>query len=103
MLSNEFLAVAMSAAPELVERALGILKGEGPQWVNKCEPFVTASSVSKMTGISRSTLWRWKLSGHVLGGRKRYRMGEVLAYLESPAFKALAASISTVQKGVKSK
>jgi predicted DNA-binding transcriptional regulator AlpA len=102
MLSNEFLAVAMAAAPELVERALRVLKGEGSQGATKCEPFVTASSVSRLTGISRSTLWRWKLPGHVLGGRKRYRMGEVLAYLESPAFKALAASISTVQKGVKS-
>ena len=41
-------------------------------------------------GIPR---WRWGVPGHELGGRRRFRLSEVVAYLESDAFKRRAVEL----------
>lgn len=100
MLSNEFLAAAMSATPARLTEALAVLKGDNrPTTASQLtvrEPFVTLEALSKITGIGRITLWRYNVPGHKHAGRMRYRASEVLAYLESPEFqqtvKALRAN-----------
>jgi len=87
MLSNEFLAAAMSAPSDRLTQAFRILRGEEVTPATPVERFMTASEVSRLTGLSRTTLWRWNVPGHELAGKPRYRMSEVMAYLDSPAFK----------------
>jgi len=55
----------------------------------------------KMLGVSAISLWRWKVPGHELGGRRRFRVSEVLAYLESPEFKAIAEALKTERRELK--
>jgi predicted DNA-binding transcriptional regulator AlpA len=87
-LSTEFLAAAMAATPARLTEAMAVLKGENrpaPQPA-AYEPFVTLEALAKVTGIGRVTLWRYGVPGHIHAGRMRYRVAEVLAYLESPEF-----------------
>lgn len=90
-LNRELLPVLALASEERKADALRVLRGEpivhlprdpGP------EPFLTLRDISKRTGVSTCSLWRWKVPGHELGGRRRFRLSEVLAYLESDAFRA---------------
>jgi len=87
MLSNEFLAAAMAAPTDRLTQAFRILRGEEVAQPPPVERFMTASEVARQTGLSRTTLWRWNVPGHVLAGKPRYRISEVMAYLDSPAFK----------------
>jgi hypothetical protein len=100
-LSAEFLAAAMAATPARLTEALAVLKGETrlspvAQSLKVHEPFVTLETLSKLTGVGRITLWRYNVPGHKHAGRMRYRVSEVLAYLDSPEFqqtvKALRAN-----------
>lgn len=98
-LSSEFLAAAMAATPEHLKEALALLKGEPrPVTVSAApvtvrEPFVTLEALSKATGIGRITLWRYNVPGHKHAGRMRYRVSEVLAYLETPEFQATVQAL----------
>jgi hypothetical protein len=100
-LSAEFLAAAMAAKPEHLKEALAVLKGmPRPASVPSAtvivrEPFVTLEALSKATGIGRITLWRYNVPGHTHAGRMRYRVSEVLAYLDSPMFKKTVQALKT--------
>jgi len=89
-ISSEFLAAAMAATPARLQEALAVLKGDNrPEQTAKpvvYEKFVTLEALSKITGISRISLWRYAIPGYRLAGRMKYRTSEVLAYLESPQF-----------------
>ena len=96
--TSDLLAAVLAATPSRTAMALRVLRGDDnvESGVKKCtlpERFVTQRELVKMLGISAISLWRWKIPGHELGGRRRFRVSEVLAYLESPQFKALAAEL----------
>lgn len=38
-------------------------------------------ALSEATGFHEVTLWRWKIPGHKIGGRRRYRLSEVQGFL----------------------
>ena len=95
-LTGELLAAMVVAPVELKEAALLLLRGEaqlataavdvkptptGP------EAYVTLKECAKRLGVSSCSLWRWGVPGHPLGGRRRFRVTEVAAYLESAAFR----------------
>ena len=93
--TSDLLAAVLAATPDRKSAALRVLRGEdrigGGEKKNALpERFVTQRELVKMLGVSAISLWRWKVPGHELGGRRRFRVSEVLAYLESPAFKSLA-------------
>ena len=92
MLSNEFLAAAMSAKPDCLAQAFRILRGEEAAPAKPIERFMTASEVARQTGLSRTTLWRWNVPSYELAGKPRYRISEVMAYLDSEAFKEVVAA-----------
>ncbi len=96
--TSDLLAAVLAATPSRTAMALRVLRGDDnvESGVKKCtlpERFVTQRELVKMLGISSISLWRWKIPGHELGGRRRFRVSEVLAYLESAQFKALAAEL----------
>ncbi len=59
---------------------------------------LTLRQLSRETGISPTTLWRYRVPKHDLGGRPRYKLSEVLAYLESDQFKRRAAALRAERK-----
>lgn len=99
-LSTEFLAAAMAAPEERLTEALSVLKGAPrPKAVERVlvrEKFMSLAQVARETGINRMTLWRYRVPGHNHHSCVRYRVSEVLAYLETPEFqrtiKALKAN-----------
>ena len=82
-------------APEQRDRAVAVLAGKnGDGAVPKpVEPYLTLREVGRRLGISPCSLWRWGVPGHAFGGRRRFRMSEVEAYLRSDAMKKRAEEL----------
>jgi len=99
-ITNELLKALVTATAEQKQEALRLLRGKStpvsPE--PRIEPYVTLREVGKRLGISPCSLWRWGVPGHQLGGRRRFRLSEVVAYLESPAFKARARELREERK-----
>jgi predicted DNA-binding transcriptional regulator AlpA len=100
-LVEEIMQVAFTAPDERKRDALRVLKGEveagDADALRRCsgqaEPYLTMRMLSKRLGISGCSLWRYGVPGHELGGRRRFRMSEVEAYLASEEFKARAEDL----------
>ena len=45
------------------------------------ERWYTLKQTSEILGFHSVSLWRWKIPGHQIGGRRRYRLSEVQAFL----------------------
>ncbi len=107
-LTNDLLAAVLAATPDRKAAALRTLRGEdgggeGAAKRTAPEPFVSQRELSRNVGISVPTLWRYRVPKHELGGRPRFRVGEVLAYLESPEFKALAEELKATRRATRTK
>ena len=106
-MTNDLLAAVLAATPDRKSAALRVLRGEdgaggGEKKNTLPERFVTQRELVKMLGVSAISLWRWKVPGHELGGRRRFRVSEVLAYLESPQFKSIAEELKAVRREMRS-
>ena len=69
--------------PDRVERAVALLEGASSQ--PNTDPLMASSSLCKRLSISSTTLWRLVQRGlpfHQVGGRKRFRMSEVMQFLD---------------------
>lgn len=100
-LTGELLAAVVAATPERKREALRVLKGEAPpvdtEIIRRCsglaEPYLSLREVGRRLGVSVCSLWRWGVPGHELGGRRRFRMSEIEAYLASDVFKKRAENL----------
>lgn len=94
-ITNEILKALITAPQKQKQEALRILRGESVTQTSEpqVEPFLTLREVSSRLGISAVSLWRWGVPGYQLGGRRRFRISEVLEYLESPEFRKRAAEL----------
>jgi excisionase family DNA binding protein len=96
---EELIHAAVNAPVALRQDALRILRGEAVNTPRlEAEPYLTLREIAKRLGISTATLWRWRVPGHELGGRPRFRLSEVEAYLQSDAFKRRVAALRAVRK-----
>lgn len=86
---DDLVRAAMSAPLEKREAALRLLQGQHP----KPEPFLTLRGLCKELGFGATTLRRWRVPSHDLGGHRRYRVGEVEAYLSSESFLRVKAAL----------
>ena len=84
----------MTAPPERREAALRLLRGGLP----KSEPLLTMRGLSRQVGYGATTLRRWKVPSHEIGGARRYRLGEVELYLQSEAFRRRVAALRAERK-----
>ncbi|MDD2459812.1 MAG: helix-turn-helix domain-containing protein [Kiritimatiellia bacterium] len=104
-LTNDLLAAVLAATPDRKSAALRALRGEvddgGPAKRVLPEPFVTQRELSRHLGLSVPTLWRYRVPKHGLGGRPRFRVSEVLAYLESPEFKVIAEELKAERRAAR--
>lgn len=97
---EELMTAAMAATPDRRREALLLLRGETPavqsgppNAVTQVEPYLRLKEVAARLGVDPSTLWRWAVPGHELGGQRRFRLSEVAAYLESDAFQRRSAAL----------
>lgn len=91
--TSDFLAALLAAPEERRAEALRVLRGDTCKDVRAApgpEPYLTLREVGRRLGVSPCSLWRWQVPGHELGGRRRFRLSEVAAYLESAEFKRRA-------------
>ena len=91
-LNGELLTLLATSSQERKVAALRVLRGEAgladpANGAVTVEPFLTLREIGRRVGVSPCSLWRWGVPGHELGGRRRFRLSEVVAYLESDAFK----------------
>jgi hypothetical protein len=100
-LTEEIMQAAFSATDDRKREALKVLRGEpsiaDAETLRRCsgqaEPFLTLQEVGRRLNVSACSLWRWACPGHQLGGRRRFRMSEVEAYLASNDFKKRAEEL----------
>ena len=55
--------------------------------------YLTRKKLAQRFKVSRTTLWRWQLPSHDLGGHALFRLSEVKSYLQSEVFKRRAAAL----------
>lgn len=97
--SLEVLVQAALAAPPLRrEAALAVLRGElvavepgGSAPV--IERYLTLRGLSRVTGFSVTSLWRWEVPSVSFGGRQRYRLSDVQKYFGSRDFERRLAGL----------
>lgn len=92
---EDIVAAAMAAPPDRREEALRLLRGELP----RSEPYVTLRGLARATGFGVTTLRRWQVPGHVIGGARRYRVSEVQEYLRSSEFKRYVSALRATRSG----
>jgi predicted DNA-binding transcriptional regulator AlpA len=95
-LTNSLLQALLTAPEERKLAALRVLRGESSKEARQgfdAEPYLTLREVGRRLGISACSLWRWGVPGHEMGGRRRFRMSEVEAYLASAAFRRRAEEL----------
>jgi hypothetical protein len=93
-LTGELLAAVVRATDERKQSALRVLRGEpgtdgrGQRAEGKRpECYVGLQEVAEFLGVSARSVWRWRVPGHKLGSRTRFRLSEVAAYLETKEFR----------------
>jgi len=86
---EEIVQAAMVAPADKRETALRLLQGTLP----KPEPYLTLRDLGRQLGFGTSTLRRWQVPGHDLGGCQRYRLTEVEAYLQTETFQRRQAAL----------
>lgn len=97
-LTSEVLQALLHATDEQKQSALRALRGEQTEIEPTVEPYLTLKQVAAKLNLHPSTLWRWDVPKHSLGGRPRFLLSEIGAYLESDEFKRKAARFRTDRK-----
>lgn len=93
-LTNDVLQALLAADDERKLAALRILRGENlPPPTLPPTPLLTLADLGRAMKIHPATLWRWQVPGRRMGTRRRYRIAEVEAYLESPEFEKRALEL----------
>lgn len=95
---EELMQAVLKASPARREDALRVLSGEAtilePGFKRSAEePYRTLRNLAKVLNISTTTLWRWQVPARNLGGRRRYLLSEVQAYLKSEDFERRASDL----------
>ena len=103
----ESIVAAFMAAdePRRVD-ALRILRGDAVAATatgvtRDIESFLTLRGIGKALGVSPCSLWRWGVPGHELAGRRRFKLSEVQAYLETDEFRQRATELQGRRKAMR--
>lgn len=74
---------------EAIDYSINATKRELEQQITDAntETYPSPDQVAKTLDVSKSTLWRWDKSGYLspieIGGKRRYRMSDIQAILDS--------------------
>jgi len=103
---EQIMQAALVASADVREEALRVLRGQAraadsTPVPSAPEPFLTLREVAKRLGFSPCTLWRWQVPGHDLGGRRRFKLPEVVEYLASDSFKRRTSALRARRRNPK--
>ncbi len=102
--TNELLTVLATATDERKKAALRILRGElAPEKPVGPEPFLMLKEAGQRLNLHPTTLWKWGVPGHELGGKRRFLLSEIVAYLHSPQFKTRITRLRTTRRAQRQK
>ncbi len=76
---EEVMRQLIAAPPEILEQVSHLLQGQN----RPREPYLTMRELARRLGFAESSLRRWRVPGHDLGGCIRYRANEVDDYLRT--------------------
>lgn len=62
-------------------------------------PYLAVRELCGRLNVSRTSLWRWGVPGYQWRDSRRYRLSEVIEYLESAEFKRKAADLRAERRG----
>lgn len=102
--AEELFQALANATGEKRSDALRVLRGEAQLGQEKevtgerVEPLLTQRETAAKLNVHPTTLYRWQVPSLELGGRPRYRMSSVLAYIESSQFKKRMEVLRTERK-----
>ncbi len=96
--TDDLLQTLLAAPPARKAAALAVLRGhllavEPGSQPPSFEPYLTLRETARRLGLGEHTLWRWRIPGRQFGGRRRYLLSEVTAYLGSEDFKRRLAAL----------
>lgn len=97
-LTEELIQAALAAPDERKRQALDLLRGVRFELELAIEPYLTLKQVATKLNLHPSTLWRWGVPKHDLGGRPRFLLSEVRAYLDTDDFKRRAVDLRADRK-----
>ena len=99
-LTTELLQALLAASDERKQAALQVLKGVPASDAVHREPelFLSLKEIARVLNVHYTTLWKWRVPGHRWAGRPKYRISEVLAYLESEAFRGRVQELKTIRR-----
>lgn len=82
---GQFVLEYMKAPPAVQDAARRVLR-EGITYTGTKldEQYVTLREVAQIMRCHPTSLWRWKVPSHKIGGRKRYLASEVRQFLLRP-------------------
>ena len=86
---EDILSAAMAAPPDRREEALRVLRGQ----LARSGPYLTLRGLARATGFGVSSLRRWQVPGHIVGGARRYRVSEVEEYFRSTEFRRRVSAL----------
>ena len=92
-ITSELLTAVVAASADQKARALKVLRGDMADRTPGPEPYLTLKGLGSQLQFHPSTLWRWQVPKHELGGRPRFLASEVIAYLNSDEFKLRADAL----------
>lgn len=105
--TNDLLQAILTATDQQKTAALRTLRGENAEPSVRSErtfePYVTLVQLAAQLNFHPATLWRWGIPKHELAGRPRFKVSEVVAYLESPDFKTRARALRRSRRTNRSK
>ena len=92
-ITNQLLQALLTATDERKQAALRVLCGEQANAEPEPERYLTLKQVASKLNFHPSTLWRWRVPKRNLGGRPRFLLSEVRAYVDSPEFQKKAKQL----------
>jgi hypothetical protein len=86
--TKRLLEALFSATEQQKHNALDALESASvKEESHETELFVPLAEIGEKLSVHEASLRRWHVPGHSMGRCRRYRMSEVLEYLESSAFR----------------
>lgn len=89
---RNFLELAEATSPENIDTIMKLM-GRPIEKVPPIAIYLTQKKLASILGFNPTTLYRWQVPCHDIGGCRRYVLSEVQAYLSGPEIRDVVARL----------